>query len=68
VGGGGAVVNIGSIEGLRPAPAHAPYGASKAALSHLTRAAALDLASDAAAFVSGAELAVDGGVLCGPAF
>jgi NAD(P)-dependent dehydrogenase (short-subunit alcohol dehydrogenase family) len=121
VGGGGAVVNIGSIEGLRPAPAHAHYGASKAALSHLTRAAALDLgphgirvnlvmpgliwspsleaewpdgvqrwlqaaplgrlgrpedvanaclylASDAAAFVTGAELAVDGGVLCGPAF
>ena len=121
VGGGGAVVNIGSIEGLRPAPAHAHYGASKAALSHLTRAAAHDLgphgirvnlvmpgliwspsleaewpdgvqrwlqtaplgrlgrpedvanaclylASDAADFVTGAELAVDGGVLCGPAF
>jgi NAD(P)-dependent dehydrogenase (short-subunit alcohol dehydrogenase family) len=120
-GGGGAVVNIGSIEGLRPAPAHAHYGASKAALSHLTRATAhelgphgirvnlvmpgliwspsledewpdgvqrwlqaaplgrlgrpedvasacLYLASDAAAFVTGAELAVDGGVLCGPAF
>lgn len=120
-GGSGAVVNIGSIEGLRPAPAHAHYGASKAALSHLTRATAhelgphgirvnlvmpglicspslesdwpdgvqrwlraaplgrlgrpedvanacLYLASDAAAFVTGAELAVDGGVLCGPAF
>ena len=121
VGGGGAVVNIGSIEGLRPAPAHAHYGASKAALSHLTRATArelgphgirvnlvmpgliwspsletdwpdgvqrwlqaaplgrlgrpedvanacLYLASDAASFVTGAELAVDGGVLSGPAF
>lgn len=121
VGGGGAVVNIGSIEGLRPAPAHAHYGASKAALSHLTRATAHDLgphgirvnlvmpgliwspsleadwpdgvqrwlqasplgrlgrpedvanaclylASDAAAFVTGAELVVDGGVLSGPAF
>jgi NAD(P)-dependent dehydrogenase (short-subunit alcohol dehydrogenase family) len=120
-GGRGAVVNIGSIEGVRPAPAHAHYGASKAALSHLTRATAHDLgahgirvnlvmpgliwspsleaewpdgvqrwlqaaplgrlgrpedvanaclylASDAAAFVTGAELAVDGGVLCGPAF
>jgi NAD(P)-dependent dehydrogenase (short-subunit alcohol dehydrogenase family) len=120
-GGGGAVVNVGSIEGFRPAPSHAHYGASKAALSHLTRATArelgpngirvnlvapgliwsptlesewpvgvqrwieaaplgrlgkpedvanacLYLASDAAAFVTGAELAVDGGVLSGPAF
>ena len=120
-GGGGSIVNIGSIEGARPAPSHAHYGASKAALSHLTRACAhelgrhairvnlvapgliwsptleaawpegvqrwleaaplgrlgrpedvadacLYLASDASSFVSGAELAVDGGVLSGPAF
>ena len=42
-GGGGAVVNIGSIEGLRPAPGHAHYAASKAALAQLTRGAALEL-------------------------
>ena len=42
-GGGGAVVNVGSIEGARPAPGHAHYAASKAALVQLTRAAALEL-------------------------
>ena len=121
VGGGGAVVNIGSIEGLRPASGHAHYAASKAALAHLTRGTALELgthrirvnvvapgltwsptlqgdwpdgvarwldavalgrlgmptdvadavlflASDAARFVTGAELPVDGGVLARPAF
>lgn len=43
LGGGGAIVNIGSIEGRRPAPGHAHYGASKAALVQLTRAAAGEL-------------------------
>jgi len=42
-GGGGAVVNVGSIEGVRPAPGHVHYAASKAALAQLTRGAALEL-------------------------
>ncbi len=40
---GGAIVTIGSTEGLRPASGHAPYAASKAALHHLTAAAAYEL-------------------------
>jgi len=40
---GGVIVVIGSIEGLRPAPAHTPYGVAKAALAHLTAAAASEL-------------------------
>lgn len=39
--GGGAVVNIASIEGLQPAPTHGHYAASKAGLIMYTRAAAL---------------------------
>ncbi|MFQ5438828.1 MAG: SDR family NAD(P)-dependent oxidoreductase [Paracoccaceae bacterium] len=39
----GSIVNIASIEGTRPAPGHAHYAASKAALVMLTRAAALEL-------------------------
>ncbi|MCR4268781.1 SDR family NAD(P)-dependent oxidoreductase [Nitratireductor sp. ZSWI3] len=42
-GGGGAVVNIASIEGHQPAPGHAHYAASKAALLMFTKAAALEL-------------------------
>ena len=41
--GGGAIVNIGSIEGRDPAPGHAHYAVSKAGLAMLTRAAALEL-------------------------
>ncbi len=37
------IVVIGSIEGLRPAPAHAPYAVFKAALHHLVAAAAQEL-------------------------
>lgn len=40
---GGCLVVIGSIEGLRPAPGHAAYATAKAALHHLTRAAAYEL-------------------------
>lgn len=39
--GGGAVVNIASIEGLQPAPTHGHYAVSKAGLIMYTRAAAL---------------------------
>lgn len=42
-GDGGAVVNVGSIEGSQPAFAHSHYAASKAALAMATRAAALEL-------------------------
>lgn len=34
---------IGSIEGMRPAPGHAPYSTMKAALHHLVKAAAHEL-------------------------
>ncbi|MEX2270827.1 MAG: SDR family oxidoreductase [Vicinamibacterales bacterium] len=40
----GAVVNVSSVTGLRAFPGLVSYCASKAALDHLTRAAALDLA------------------------
>jgi len=40
--GGGAIVNIGSIEGLASNPMHAAYCASKAGLHGLTRAVAVD--------------------------
>jgi len=42
-GSGGAIVNIGSIEGLQPAVGHSHYAASKAAVIMHTRAAALEL-------------------------
>ncbi len=40
--GGGAIVNVGSIEGLGNNPRHPAYGASKAGLHGLTRAVAVD--------------------------
>ena len=40
---GSAVVTVGSIEGLRAAPEHAAYAVFKAALHHLTAAAAHEL-------------------------
>ena len=42
--GGGAVVNISSLAGVNPHPDMIGYGASKAALNQLTRAAAIALA------------------------
>ena len=39
-----SVLNITSIEALRPRPGHAIYGATKAALDALTRSAAVELA------------------------
>ena len=44
-GTSGAIVNIGSIEGLDPAVGHAHYATSKAGLLMLTRAAALEFGS-----------------------
>lgn len=41
---GGAVVNVASVGGLRPAPGIAFYGASKAMLIHLTQELAIELA------------------------
>jgi NAD(P)-dependent dehydrogenase (short-subunit alcohol dehydrogenase family) len=41
---GGAVVNVASVAGLRPAPYIGMYGASKAALIHLTEVLATELA------------------------
>ena len=40
---GGAIVNVASIAGLRPAPGIAFYGASKAAVIHLTEELAWEL-------------------------
>lgn len=42
--GGGAVVNITSISGLRASTLRAAYGTSKAALAHLTKQLAVELA------------------------
>ncbi len=42
--GGGSIVNLTSIEAHQAAPGFAVYGAMKAALTHLTRTLALELA------------------------
>ena len=44
--GGGAIINIGSIEGLGSNPTHPAYCASKAGLHGLTRAVAVDHGKD----------------------
>ena len=44
--GGGAIVNVGSIEGLGSNPRHPAYCASKAGLHGLTRAVAVDHGPD----------------------
>lgn len=43
VAGGGAIVNVASIESLAPAPDHSHYGSAKAAVAMFTRAAAQEL-------------------------
>ncbi|MGH3478373.1 MAG: SDR family NAD(P)-dependent oxidoreductase [Pseudonocardiaceae bacterium] len=45
-GGGGAIILIGSIEGTQPGWSHAHYCASKAAMIHFARAAALEYGRD----------------------
>jgi len=42
--GGGSIVNISSVSGVRPAPGIAFYGVTKAALIHLTEELAVELA------------------------
>jgi len=42
-GGGGAIVNIGSISGLRASTLRVAYGTSKAGLAHLTKQQAAEL-------------------------
>lgn len=39
---GGAIVSLGSVAGMRPAPELVPYGAAKAALGHLTTSLAAE--------------------------
>jgi NAD(P)-dependent dehydrogenase (short-subunit alcohol dehydrogenase family) len=43
-GGGGSIVNIASVSGLRPSPGTAAYGAAKAGLVNLTRTLAVEWA------------------------
>ncbi|TWS20129.1 SDR family oxidoreductase [Tsukamurella asaccharolytica] len=43
---GGAIVNVGSVAGLRPAPGIGFYGVSKAAVIHLTEELAVELGPD----------------------
>ncbi|MEU8803949.1 SDR family oxidoreductase [Spirillospora sp. NPDC048819] len=43
-GGGGSVVNIGSVSGQRPSPGTAAYGAAKAGLQSLTTSLAVEWA------------------------
>ncbi|QGN48228.1 glucose 1-dehydrogenase [Micromonospora sp. WMMC415] len=45
-GHGGAVVNVSSVAGVRPAPGIGFYGATKAMLTHLTQQLAVELAPD----------------------
>lgn len=42
--GGGSIINIGSVSGLRPSPGTAAYGAAKAGLINLTRTLAVEWA------------------------
>jgi NAD(P)-dependent dehydrogenase (short-subunit alcohol dehydrogenase family) len=43
-GGGGTIVNIASVAALNPAPTLTAYCASKAAVAHMTKCFALELA------------------------
>jgi NAD(P)-dependent dehydrogenase (short-subunit alcohol dehydrogenase family) len=42
--GGGSIVNIGSVSGLRPSPGASAYGAAKAGLINLTQTLAIEWA------------------------
>jgi 3-oxoacyl-[acyl-carrier protein] reductase len=43
--GGGVIINTASVSGVRPRPGNIAYASSKAAVIHLTKALALELAS-----------------------
>lgn len=45
--GGGSIVNIASVAGIRPAPGNAAYGAAKAGLLNLTQSLAQEWGRDA---------------------
>ncbi|MEA2169367.1 MAG: hypothetical protein QOF76_2667 [Solirubrobacteraceae bacterium] len=65
-GDGGTIVNIGSINSLRPQPTGAVYTSTKSALVGLSRSAAqavLWLSSPKSSYTFGHLLAVDGGYL-----
>jgi NAD(P)-dependent dehydrogenase (short-subunit alcohol dehydrogenase family) len=42
--GGGSIINIGSLSGMRPSPGSAAYGAAKAGLLNLTQSLAMEWA------------------------
>lgn len=56
---GGVVVVVGSIEGLRAMPTHAPYAVAKAALHHLVTAAAHEMGPNGVRVVGVAPGLVD---------
>jgi len=68
-GGGGSIINVSSLGGLRCLPGMAAYCTSKAGLIMLTKQAAPDevsggcvfLASDDSSFMTGSVLLLDGG-------
>ena len=44
--GGGAIISVGSVEGISANPGHAAYSATKAGIHGMTRALAVDLGAD----------------------
>jgi len=63
MGRGGRLIFTGSVLGERPGKGLSAYRASKVGLVGLAKGLALDLASEASAFITGAVLNVDGGYL-----
>jgi 3-oxoacyl-[acyl-carrier protein] reductase len=61
--GGGAIVLTGSIMGVRTRPGQAAYASSKAAVNHLGRSFALDLAQDGIRVNTVAPVATDTAML-----
>ena len=44
--GGGSIVNIASVSGVRPSPTTVAYGAAKAGLLNATQTLAVELAAE----------------------
>ena len=61
----GVIVNVGSVAAERPFRGQAVYAATKGGLESFTRALALYLLSDKAAFMTGSVHTIDGGYLQG---